>query len=162
MERGAKLTDIQKCTACACFNLRKATRAITQVYDDAMRPCGLRATQFSILGVLALAGPSTISNMSHFLVMDRTTLARNLKPLEKQGLISIAKGKDKRTRCVSLTQKGAGLIRKALPMWEKAQNMVIEKMGEDRWQMTLESLLLIPSLFPIETGGASAGSGMEE
>jgi DNA-binding MarR family transcriptional regulator len=160
MDDETKFADIQKCTACACFNLRKATRAMTRVYDEAMRPSGLRGTQFPILAALIMAGPSSISDMAQHLVMDRTTLARNLKPLEKQGMVSISPGKDKRTKLVSLTQKGEDTMANALPMWEKAQNMVVEKMGEDRWQMTLESLLLIPSLFPLDAG-AKTGTGTE-
>lgn len=161
MSSETNLADIGKCASCACFNLRKATRALTQVFDKEMQPSGLRATQFPILAVLAMAGPSTISNLSQFLVMDRTTLARNLKPLEKQGLVAISKGKDKRTRNVSLTRAGADKIRDALPMWERAQNAVVEKLGENRWQATLENLVLIPSLFPLESTGGSAGTRAE-
>ena len=150
------LKDLEKCTECACFNLRMAARAMTQVYDRAIQPTGLRATQFPILAVLAIGGPSTITNLSSFLVMDRTTLARNLKPLEKRGLISIARGEDRRTKTVTLTDAGADMLGAALPRWEKAQAEVVEAMGES-WQPTLESLRRIPALFPLEpTAGAEA------
>jgi DNA-binding MarR family transcriptional regulator len=158
MSKKGNLEKIEDCTECVCFNLRMATRAITQVYDRAMQPTGLRATQFPILAVLAMGGPSTITNLSQFLVMDRTTLARNLKPLEKRGFISIAKGNDRRTKTVTLTEQGADAISDALPRWEKAQKMVVEKMGENRWQTTLESLRALPSLFPLDSTAAPAAS----
>jgi len=151
-------SNIQRCAACACLNLRKASRAVTQAFDKIMQPSGVRATQFPVLAVLAMAGPMTITGLSQVLVMDRTTLARNLKPLEKQGLISTAKGEDRRTKTVTLTQKGADVLNKAMPMWEEAQNLVVERMGEDRWQSLLESLLLITSLLPLEPGAASGES----
>jgi DNA-binding MarR family transcriptional regulator len=160
-EKG-NLDKIENCTECVCFNLRMATRAITQVYDKAMQPSGLRATQFPLLAVLAIGGPSTITGLSQFLVMDRTTLARNLKPLEKRGLISIAKGKDKRTKTLTLTELGAEAIGDALPRWERAQKMVVEKMGENRWQATLESLRALPSLFPLDSAAAPAASEVEQ
>ena len=161
MTEKGKLDKIEDCTECVCFNLRMATRAITQVYDRAMQPTGLRATQFPILAVLAIGGPFTITNLSQFLVMDRTTLARNLKPLEKRGFISIARGKDRRTKTVSLTEQGAGAIGDALPRWEKTQKMVVEKLGENRWQAMFESLRVIPSLFPLDLAAASASSEAE-
>ena len=161
MTEKGNLDKIEDCKECVCFNLRMATRAITQVYDKAMQPTGLRATQFPILAVLAIGGPSTITNLSQFLVMDRTTLARNLKPLEKRGFISTAKGKDRRTKTVTLTEQGADAISDALPRWEKAQKMVVEKMGENRWQATLESLRALPSLFPLDSAAAHAASEAE-
>ena len=128
---------------------------MTQVYDRAIQPTGLRATQFSILAMLAIGGASTITSLSGFLVMDRTTLARNLKPLEKRGLISIARGEDRRKKTVALTDTGADMLRAALPRWEKAQAEVIEAMGES-WQSTLESLQRIPALFPLESTAGAA------
>ncbi len=155
------MEDLEKCTECACFNLRMAARAMTQVYDRAIQPAGLRATQFPILVVLAMGGASTITNLSSFLVMDRTTLARNLKPLEKRGLISIARGEDRRTKTVTLTDTGVDMLSAALPHWEKAQAEVVEAMG-DSWQSTLEGLQRIPALFPLEsTAGAATPATAE-
>lgn len=156
-----KLKGIEKCTECACFNLRMAARAMTQVYDRAIQPTGLRATQFPILAVLAMAGASTITSLSSLLVMDRTTLARNLKPLEKRGFISIARGEDKRTKTVTLTDKGADTLGNALPHWEKAQTQVVEAMGKTRWQSTLENLQRIPALFPLDSTAGAASPAAE-
>jgi DNA-binding MarR family transcriptional regulator len=157
MAEKGKLKDLEKCAECACFNLRMASRAMTQLYDKAIQPTGLRATQFPILAVLAMAGSSTITSLSSVLVMDRTTLARNLKPLEKRDLISIARGEDRRTKTVTLTDKGGDMLGDALPHWEKAQTAVVQAMGENRWQSTLESLQQIPVLFPLESTTAAAG-----
>ncbi len=157
-----KLKGIEKCTECACFNLRMAARAMTQLYDKAIQPTGLRATQFPILAVLAMAGSATITNLSSLLVMDRTTLARNLKPLEKRGLVSITKGEDKRTKTVNLTDEGADMLGDALPQWEKAQTEVVEAMGKDRWQSTLENLQRIPALFPLESTAVATAPATHE
>jgi DNA-binding MarR family transcriptional regulator len=143
---------IEKCVDCACFNLRKASRAVTQVFDKSMQPSRLRATQFSVLAVLASVGPSTITHLSQFLVMDRTTLARNLRPLERKRLISITKGKDRRTKTVILTKRGGKALGGSLAQWQKAQDMVVEKLGEERWKSLLETLSLLPSLFAPESG----------
>ncbi|WP_424101859.1 MarR family winged helix-turn-helix transcriptional regulator [Moorena producens] len=125
---------------CTCFNLRKATRVVTQIFDDKLRPSGLRATQFSILAVMAGAKSSTINKLAQTLAMDRTTLTRNLKPLEKQGLIEISPGEDRRTRLVALTAKGQENLTQALPLWEQAQTEVIEKLGVGPWHNLLERL----------------------
>ena len=88
---------------CTCFNLRKATRAVTQFYDDALRPTGLRVTQFSLLGVIDAFGTASITELAPEAVMDRTTLTRNLAVLEDEGLIRVEQGDDARVRQVSLT-----------------------------------------------------------
>ncbi len=153
--------DLQQCVACTCFNLRRASRAVTHVFERIMRPSGLRATQFPILSVLAMAGPSTITELSEILAMDRTTLARNLKPLEKQGLISVAPGKDRRTRTVALERRGSEALARALPLWEEAQSLVIERIGDKRWQELFEALSAIPSVLLREPAAVPAAEGAE-
>ncbi|MGH8659094.1 MAG: MarR family winged helix-turn-helix transcriptional regulator, partial [Gammaproteobacteria bacterium] len=91
---------------CACFNLRKATRAVTQLYDEVLRETGIRVTQLTLLVAAYLSGEIPISQMAEVLVMDRTTLTRNLKPLEAQGLIAIRSGADRREKLVTLTTRG--------------------------------------------------------
>ncbi len=141
------LIKMDRCTDCACFNLRKATRVITQLYDRSMQPEGLRGTQFSILVALSVAGPQTVTKLSEQLVMDRTTLTRNLRPLEKQGIIKLVRGKDLRVRTVILTSKGLKTLVKALPLWEKAQSQVIHKLGRKRFISFISDLSEITSLF---------------
>lgn len=126
--------------ACACFNLRKATRALTQMYDDALRPAGLRTTQFTLLHAIRVAGPVTVRRLATAVVMDRTTLTRDLRPLERQGLVSVAPGEDRRERKVDLTPKGAQVISQAIPLWEKAQAQVAHGLGQERLHRLLSDL----------------------
>ena len=134
----AKLAEMV--TMCVCLNLRKASRAVTQVFDEALRPCGLRSTQLPVLVTLALAGSMTITNLADELVMDRTSLARLLGPLEIGGFISIAPGADRRTRELSVSIRGLEAVEKAVPLWEKAQAHVVKKLGERRWRYLLTGL----------------------
>jgi DNA-binding MarR family transcriptional regulator len=131
---------LASCSRCACFNLRKASRAITQLFDRAIKPYGLRGTQFSILVVLSAAGPETITRLSDILVMDRTTLTRNLRPMEKAGMIKLRQGEDPRSKRVSLTAKGRKVLVDAFPHWEKTQNRIMEKLGEERFASLIRDL----------------------
>src|SRR6266478_2457813 len=106
---------------CACGRLRRATRALTQLYDDLMAPSALRVTQFSLLRALARDGTARISDLAQTLLLDRTALSRTLDPLVERGLVSIAPGRDARTREVSLTRAGRRAIRAAEPHWQRAQ-----------------------------------------
>jgi DNA-binding MarR family transcriptional regulator len=138
----------KSCSECVCFNLRKATRVATQIYDNVLRPAGIRGTQFSIMAVLAIVGSETITNLSEILVMDRTTLSRNLKPMEKASLIKISQGKDQRTKSVSLTRKGVKTFEEAYPLWKKAQTRIVEHLGRERFNSFLEDLNKISSVYP--------------
>ena len=115
---------------CPAFNIRAASRVITQLFDEILKPTGLQITQFAVLvGVVSLDSPS-INQLAKGLVMDRTTLTRNLKPLEKEGLIKITSGDDKRTHFVKITPKGKSAMEKTLPYWEKARSVVSEEFGQ--------------------------------
>jgi DNA-binding MarR family transcriptional regulator len=118
---------------CNCLALRQAARHVTQYYDQFLGPAGLRATQFSILARLQRLGPMTISTLAADLVMDRTTLGRNLQPLEREGLVTIVKGRtDRRSREIRLTDTGAARLRTAIEGWVKAQAGFEAVFGEDR------------------------------
>lgn len=138
---------LAQCSRCACFNLRKASRLITQLFDRAIMPYGLRGTQFSILAVLSAAGPETISRLSENLVMDRTTLTRNLRPMEKAGMIKLVRGGDPRTKRVFLTPKGKKAFAGAYPHWEKTQNRIIGKLGHGRFNALIRELSDISDMF---------------
>ena len=132
---------------CAGINLRRASQAITNYYDGLFQPAfGLRATQIPPLVVLYLAGPQTINEIAKRLDRDRTTLTRNLKPLEEAGLIQIAPGEDQRTRVVVLSEKGEKVLLKALPVWEKVQAHVVLGIGEERFRFLLTHLSNITEL----------------
>lgn len=126
--------------SCAVLNLRRAARAVTSRYEAVLRPVGLKATQFSLLVAISLRGPVTISHLAEIMVMDRTTLPRNLKPLEKAGLVNVAAGEDRRTRAVTLTNEGRKMLERALPLWEEAQSVLVKGLGEARFDGLLDDL----------------------
>lgn len=131
---------------CACFNVRKAARAVTQLYDNILKPTGLRGTQFTLLVALSIRGNIGISQLAEVLVMERTTLTRNLKPLEKQGLIDISEGSDRRTRTVRLTAEGREKIKETTPYWEQAQEIITEGLGSSDMKDMLSRISKVTEL----------------
>ncbi len=131
----------QVVSTCACFNLRKAARVITQHFDEILKPSGLLVTQFTILVAVAMAKSATINDLAEILVMDRTTLTRNLKPLEREGWLKSEPGQDQRTRVISLTSSGEAVLAKAFPLWKQAQSTVEEILGQQRWSALLAHLV---------------------
>lgn len=125
---------------CTCFNLRKAVRAVTQMYDEALRPSGLRATQFSLLSVVENNGPIGIAELAKRLVTDRTTLTRNLKPLLREELLEVVEGADRRHRPIALTSKGRDTLARALPLWREVQGQMADGLGHARWTGLLGNL----------------------
>jgi DNA-binding MarR family transcriptional regulator len=125
---------------CACFNLRKATRAVTQYYEAVLEPSGLRITQFSLLAVIRLLDTASITQLADAAVMDRTTLARNLDLLAGQKLVRIRPGADGRVREVSLTRTARVKLEAALPLWERAQMQFTERLGAGRIERMLADL----------------------
>ena len=117
-----------------------ATRTVTRAYDDALRPAGLRTTQYSILARLRFEGPSTLTKLAERLVLDRTTLARELEPLRRRGLLTVIPGADRRSRRVSLTEAGCSALRAARPLWEAAQARIVGELGSARAEALLGEL----------------------
>ncbi|MCF6283256.1 MAG: MarR family winged helix-turn-helix transcriptional regulator [Candidatus Polarisedimenticolaceae bacterium] len=105
-----------------------------------MHETGLRGTQFTLLVMIAANEPITISHLAEKLVMDRTTLTRNLRPLEKQELVDVVQGEDRRTRAVRLSKSGHKSLAEALPLWKKAQKKVVSFMGEEQMTDLLDKL----------------------
>ena len=126
--------------ACTCANLRKAARVITQRYEAALQPTGLKATQFTVLATLAKCGDLPLTHLAEALVLDRTTLTRNLKPLIGQGLVTIGNERDQRVRRIKLTAKGSKAFKDALPRWEEVQLRVVAGLGHKRWSGFLDDL----------------------
>lgn len=125
---------------CTCANLRKAARIVTQAYDAALQPTGLKSTQFILLANLTEQDDMPLSQLAEALVMDRTTLTRNLKPLIRQGLVRIAQEADLRVRRVSLTDAGRAAVIAARPEWEAMQRRIEERLGGARWAGLLDDL----------------------
>jgi len=130
--------DLELCalaaTSCACFNLRKASRAVTQLFDEVLQPTGLRSTQLVILLAAALFERASVSQLARELVMDRSTLTRNLRPLISAGLLDLVTGNDAREKHVQLKAKGRKALAGALPVWEGAQRAFVDHVGAERWQ----------------------------
>lgn len=131
---------------CACLNLRKAARAVTQYYDTVLRETGIRGTQFTLLVAAYMAGEISITRIAEELVMDRTTLTRNLKVLEKDGLITIRAGSDRREKWVALTKQGRAIVAKSLPLWETAQQHIVAGLGHRGFESLLLELSRVVSL----------------
>jgi DNA-binding MarR family transcriptional regulator len=131
---GAPSPEFQAVRACACFNLRKAARAITQAYDAALAPSGMRATQFSVLQVVGFAEGAPMTRVAQLLGMDRTTLTRNLTPLEKLGWVRSEPGPDRRERTLELTRSGRAALERAKPLWQAAQDRIVSRIGAVQWQ----------------------------
>jgi len=144
MTDDANISDvplINVAASCACFNIRKAARAITSFYDSVLEPTDLRATHAILLMAIAMAGTPTISRLAEAMVMDRTTVARELKPLEEQGLVRVTPGGDRRTRQVQLTEAGHAKRREVIPLWEQAQARIIAAgLGHERWSRLYDDL----------------------
>ena len=132
---GSKLREVAR--ACACANLRKAARAVTQVFDETLAPSGLRCTQFTLLVAARLAGEETINGLSEVMVMDRTTLSRNLRPLVRDGLLEVSPGEDARTRLIRVGAEGERALAEAYPLWEEAQGAVVDALGKERFEALL-------------------------
>ena len=125
---------------CVGFNTRRATRLITQYYDKALAPTGLRSTQYSFLNALSMLGEASMQEMTTLMAMDRTTLTRNLSPLLKKGLVKVSVGSDRRARPIQITPKGRSALEKALPYWQKAQSHIVDTLGTDKWDTLMRGL----------------------
>jgi DNA-binding MarR family transcriptional regulator len=121
-----------------CASFRRASRALTQLYDQALRPLGLRATQFTVLQALAFAGEVSQGELGQLLVMDSTTLTRTLGLVRGRGWIFVRPGKDRRERLLRLTASGRRQLRRATPRWKEVQEQLRTAVGTLRWGKLLQ------------------------
>lgn len=133
-------TALARVQHCTCFNLRKAARAVTQLYDEHLRPTRLRVTQFSLLVIIHHSGKVSISALADRAIMDRTTLKRNLQVLVKEGLVRVRPGSDARVREVRLTRAARERLALALPRWAEAQARMTAELGRGRGERLLKDL----------------------
>lgn len=118
---------------CTCLALRQATRQVTQLYDAALSVVGLRVTQYSVLAVLGRRGASTVQDLAAELVMDRSTLGHNLRPLERSGLVVLAVDEaDRRAKRLELSALGRAKLDEAMPHWRAAQRSFDDAFGAER------------------------------
>jgi DNA-binding MarR family transcriptional regulator len=135
--------DLTGTGSCASFNFRRAARAMTGLFDRALKDSGIRSTQFAILTAVAKNQPVSIGKISEILVMDATTLTRNLNLLRKQGLLTVSPRGAMRQRFLHLTVAGEKALARAIPLWRKIQQRFVDQIGEDHWKALrseLESL----------------------
>jgi DNA-binding MarR family transcriptional regulator len=122
---------------CLSASFRRASRVLTQHYETAMRPLGLRGTQFTLLQALSLTGEVSQGTLGEILAIDSTTLTRTLAIMERQGWITSRPGKDRRERLLSLSKAGRAEYKRALPYWEKAQQELRQRFGDKLWNELL-------------------------
>ena len=122
---------------CMCASFRRASRSLTQHYDNALRPLGLRATQFTLLQALSLAGEVSQRTLGEILAIDSTTLTRTLAIMGRRGWIASRSGEDRRERRLSLSEAGRVEFKRALPHWEKVQQELRARLGKQHWNKLL-------------------------
>ncbi len=118
---------------CLSASFRRASRVLTQHYETALRPLGLRGTQFTLLQALSLAGEVSQGKLGEILAIDSTTLTRTLAIMERRGWIARRSGGDRRERLLSLSKAGGAEYKRALPRWEKVQQELRARFGNNRW-----------------------------
>ena len=116
---------------CACTRLRTAARLVTRAYDDVMRPAGIKASQLAVLAAIDAADETSIAGLSKVLHMDRTTLSRNLKPLLAEKFITLSEDGYGRSKTARITKSGENTLRKAFPLWRKAQDALLNQAGKE-------------------------------
>lgn len=125
------MTDSLPTLPCMCATLRRASRALTQLYDEALRPLGLRATQFTVLQALSLAGEVSQGELGQLLAMDSTTLTRALGIMGQHGWIAKRRGQDRREWRMRLSKSGEAQLKRALPHWQKVQGRLRTQLGNE-------------------------------
>jgi DNA-binding MarR family transcriptional regulator len=134
MKLGAEMDrkiDSKQPSPCNCINLRRASQAITEVYDEFLEPSGLKISQYALLKNIMQFGPVSVSDLALTIRLDRTTLVRNLKPLEMRGLIMDASAKGSRNRQLVLTDQGNKTLQGAVSLWLAAQDGIEQYLGKD-------------------------------
>jgi len=122
---------------CMCASFRRAARALTQYYGTTLRPLGVRATQFTLLQALSLAGEVSQGTLGEILAIDSTTLTRTLAIMARRGWITSRSGKDRRERWIALSEAGRAEFKRTRPQWEKVQQRLRARLGNKRWNKLL-------------------------
>ncbi len=136
----SKKLDFSVTENCVCFNVRWVSRVMTQFFDAEMRRHGIRTTQATILLALKAKGTWSMAELSDGLGVERTTLVRNLQPLQRDGLVTASGGGRGGRVELAITAKGRKQIEKVMPAWRASQSAVVKTLGEDRWSAILSDL----------------------
>jgi DNA-binding MarR family transcriptional regulator len=132
--------------ACVCNKTRMAARVVTRIYDEALRPVRLRASQFALLVALGDEGAMSIAALAKVMAMDRSTLTRNLRPLETGGFVARGDEGWRRSKSVEITAKGRARLRQGLPRWESAQREMLRRLGPSNWSRVQTGLDLLAGI----------------
>lgn len=124
---------------CACATLRRAARAVTQMYSRAMAESGMEITQFTLLQAMSRVGPMTQKRLGEILALDSTTLSRSLRLLETQGWIASAPGRDRRERHWQISASGKRKMREMEPAWQRAQDELRQALGASGWESMMKA-----------------------
>ena len=116
---------------CTCGRMRRAARLASRMYDERLKAAGLNVGQWAVLSWLKPSDGYSMGELAEALAMDRTTLTRNLKPLQRDALVESERGSDRRTSVIRITAKGVAAWERALPFWKKAQTELASLMGSD-------------------------------
>jgi DNA-binding MarR family transcriptional regulator len=138
----------KKPSPCNCLNIRRASQSITEVYDEFLAPSNLKISQFSLLKHINQLGPVSVSDLAVIIRLDRTTLVRNLKPLEKSGFVEDISTEGTRNRQLRLTDKGIETYKHGEELWKKAQSFLEEYLGKDNIDIFTTLLSKIEALVP--------------
>ena len=125
---------------CICIELRNAAQAVTKLYDDQLVSAGISVTQLSQLNHIRELGAPTLKALAEVTGLDRSTLGRNMRLLEKQGLVSMTAGEDARTKVVSLTREGQLALKQAAPLWLDMQTRLVARLGPEKRALLSELL----------------------
>lgn len=131
---------------CACEGLRRAARAISRLYAGALSGLGLTPTQLAILVATRLRGSLPLSRLAKGMRLDRTSLYRALRPLERSGLVAVSVGRTQRERVVTVTAKGERVLQHALPIWQRTQKQFVEALGPRAWTALSSALRQVTSV----------------
>ena len=141
----SKTVDRRVCAdaveACACFSFAKASRSVTQLFNSTLQPSGLRSTQFVLLALVHVEEPASMNRLVERMVVDRSTLTRNLRPLEAAGFVKVTQLAGRRGKSVQLTARGRRKLTATVPLWERAQQLFVESLGIGKWKGLREALL---------------------
>lgn len=138
----------KKPSPCNCLNMRRASQAITEIYDEFLEPSNLKLGQFSLLKHIDKLGPVSVSDLALSIRLDRTTLVRNLKPLEERGFVADISTEGTRNRQLKLTDKGTQAYKSAEQLWERAQSFIEEYLGKENMNTFTALLSKIEALVP--------------
>ncbi|MFJ8087538.1 MarR family winged helix-turn-helix transcriptional regulator [Lysinibacillus sp. NPDC095746] len=132
---------------CVCANLRKKTRLVTQFYDNLLQPTGLKVTQYSMLANIDLQQSVSISRLGEILLLDQTTITRNINLLKRNGYVELTRDpQDARAKVITLTDKGVEKLNEAAPIWQDIQERIINDIGLEKYNDFYETLKTIQKI----------------